>query len=88
MSSTWDYARSVESLLQYSGDDPLTETRYFWEARTINKAIPLSPVPIMPLVYALLIELHSFPQCGPLKKRHQTVFLPFEDFLRESPGAN
>ena len=86
VSSTWDYARSVESLLQYSGDNPLTETRYFWEARSRHAAIPLSPGPIIPLVYALFIELHRYPQDGPLRKRHETVFLPFEDFLRKSPG--
>ena len=81
VSSTWDYARSVESLLQYSGENPLTETRYFWETR--RETIPLSPGPLMPLVYALFIELHGYPQDGPLKKRHQTVFLPFEDSLRK-----
>ena len=88
VSSTWDYARSVESLLQYSGDNPLTETRYFWEARPRHEAIPLSPGPIMPLVYALFIELHGYPQDGALRKRHQTVFLPFEDSLRKSTGAD
>ena len=86
VSSTWDYARSVESLLQYSGDNPLTETRYFWEARSRHAAIPLSPGPIMPLVYALFIELHRYPQDGPFRKRHETVFLPFEGSLRKSPG--
>ena len=87
VSSTWDYARSVESLLQYSGDNPLTETRYFSEARSRHAAIPLSPGPIMPLVYALFIELHRYPQDGPLRKRHETVFLPFEDYLRKIAGA-
>ena len=83
VSSTWDYAISVESLLRYSGDNPLTDTRYFWEAR--RKAIPLSPGPLMPLVYALFIELHGYPQGGPLTRRHKTVFLPFEGSLGNSP---
>ena len=83
VSSTWDYAISVESLLRYSGDNPLTDTRYFWEAR--RRAIPLSPGPLMPLVYALFIELHGYPQGGPLTRRHKTVFLPFEGSLGDSP---
>ena len=79
--STWEYARSVESLLEYSGNNPLADTRYFWEAR--REVIPLSPGPFMPLVYALFIELHGYPQGGPLKRRHKTVFLPFDGSLGE-----
>ena len=82
VTSTWDYARSIESLLRYSGGNPLADTRYFWEAR--RKAIPLSPGPLMPLVYALIIELHGYPQGGPLTRRHKTVFQPFEGSLEES----
>ena len=82
VSSTWDYARSVESLLQYLGDNPLTDIRYFWEVR--REIIPLSPRPLMPLVYALFIELHGYPQNGPLKKWYEPVFLPLEDSLRNS----
>ena len=82
VSSTWDYARSVEALLQYSGDNPVTDTRYFWEAR--REAIPLSPGPLLPLVYALFIELHGYPQKGPFKNRRKTVFLPFEESFGES----
>ena len=82
VSSTWDYARSVESLLQYSGDNPITESRYFWEQD--GKPVPLSPEPLMPLVYALFIELHGYPHDSPILKRHETVFLPFEDSLRKN----
>ena len=38
---TWEYARSVESLLQYSRNNPITETRYFWEFSKL--IIQLSP---------------------------------------------
>ena len=84
VSSTWDYAQSIESLLQYLGDNPLTETRYFWEARPRHETIPLSPNTLIPLVYSLFIELHGYPQVGPLKKRHETVFLSLEESLRKS----
>ena len=79
---TWDYARSVEPLLKYSGDNPIIDTRYFWEGR--REAIPLSPESLKPLVHALFIELHGYPQGRPLKRRHKTVFVPFEGSIRNS----
>ena len=85
VSSTWDFARSVESLLQYSGDNPLTESRYFWEQT--EKPVLLSPGPLIPLVYALFIELHGYPHDSTILKRCDTVFLPFEDSLRKSLGG-
>ena len=30
-STAWDVARSVEAFLEYLGDDPIGDTRYFWE---------------------------------------------------------
>ena len=77
VSSTWNYAQSAEILLEYSGDDALTDTRYFWERK--RSSIPLSPSPLMPLIYALFIELHDYPQRGPMTRRHETAFLPFRD---------
>ena len=29
--SAWDVARTADSLLQYLGENPITDTRYFWE---------------------------------------------------------
>ena len=86
VSSTWDYAQSLESLLDYLGDDPLTETRYFWEFSG-GKPITLSPAPLMPLVYALFLELHGYPQEGPIQRRHQTIFLPFEGSLKKNANV-
>ena len=86
VSSTWDYAQSLESLLEYLGDDPLTETRYFWEISG-DRPIGLSPAPLMPLVYALFLELHGYPQERPIRRRHQTIFLPFEGSLKKSAGS-
>ena len=80
VSSTWEYARSVESLLQYSGSNPLTETRYFWEP-TDKEILPLSASTLLPLIYALLIELHGYPQGDPLEKRHETTFAPLDVLL-------
>ena len=78
---TWDYARSVDSLLQYSGNNPITETRYFWEFD--RPIIPLSPVTLMPLIYALLIELHDYPSGTSLLKKHKTGFVSLEETLNK-----
>ena len=77
---TWEYARSVESLLQFSGNNPITETRYFWEFSRLPIA-PLSPVTLMPLIYALLIELHDYPSGTSLRKKHKTHFVSLEETL-------
>ena len=74
---TLDYARSVESLLQHAGRNPVTATRYFWE-RNEEDHIPLSAWPLRPVVLALLVELHGYPQ-GPLPKRYDTVFRPLDE---------
>ncbi len=79
VSRTWHYAQSVESLLQYSGHDPLTDTRYFWEPRGRN--ITLSPWPLRPLIQALFVELHGYPQHGPFRNRYETQFLRYEDVV-------
>ena len=63
VSSTWDYAQSLDSHLKHLGDNPLTETRYFWEFAG-DKPIPLSPGPLVPLIYGLLLELHGYPAMG------------------------
>ena len=80
---TWEYARSVESLLQYSGNNPITETRYFWEFS--KPIIPLSPSTFMPLIYALLIELHDYPSGTSLLKKHKTEFVSLEETLIGEP---
>ena len=87
MSVSWDFAESVESLLQFSGDNPLSDTRYFWEQGN-NAIMPLASRTLVPLIYALLIELHNYPQDGPKKKRYETEFLSLEQSLRTSAGVN
>ena len=79
VSWTWHYAQSVESILEHSGHDPLTDTRYFWEPR--GRDISLSPWPLMPLIYALFIELHAYPQNGPIQRIYETQFLRYEDVV-------
>ena len=84
VSSTWDYAKTAKSQLGNLGEDPITDLRYFWEHRA--NAVPISPGPLVPLVYALFIELHGYLENGLVHKRYDTIFLPFEESLSASVG--
>ncbi len=77
---TWDFAEDVDTLLQHLADNALRDARYFWE---VNEPRILSPGPLEPLIYALLIELHSYPQRGPLVKKYETSFVSLEESLGE-----
>ena len=84
---TWDFAKSVESLLQYLGDNAITDTRYFWEqsrSRLGPESIMFSTQILYQLIYALFIVLHKYPQGGSLEKRFETRFLSFQDSIKES----
>lgn len=82
MSSTLDYGRTVKSHLEYLGNDPITDTRYFWLDR--KRDVALSAWPLAPLVHALFVELHGYPEGGPLGKQYDTEFIPFENARRSS----
>ena len=77
LETTWDHAETVKAHLEYLGEDPLTDTRYFWLSPNQHD-VPLSAWPIMPLASALFIELHNYPEGGRLVNRYDTKFLPFE----------
>ena len=80
--STWEYARTVESLLRHLGHNAISDTRYYWEKR--NTPVELSPGPLFPLVDALFMELHGYPQGYSLNERYDTVFLPLEEPRRKN----
>ena len=75
--STWDVERSVDALLQYLGEDPITDTRYFWEpgrSHLVEHAsIIMMPDTIRRLIFALFIALHNYPT-KPITKRYDTTF--------------
>ena len=70
---TWDHARTVVSHLKFLGNDPLTDARYFWLSRGRGD-VGLSAWTLEPLVHALFIELHDYPEGDPLLKKHQSQF--------------
>ena len=60
VAQTWDFASSVESFFNFLGDDPLTDSRYFWErGRPYGGSILFTVNNLLQLVYALYIALHA-----------------------------
>ena len=87
LEETSDVAVSAESLLQYLGSDPITDTRYYWETNRTSLAdrVPDASIIIMPkdihvLLYSLFIALHKYPT-KPITKRYNTRFYPLEQSL-------
>ena len=78
----FDHERKVASHLEYLGDDPITDTRYFWLDR--KRDVLLSARPLVTVIYAMFIELHGYPESGSIAKRFDTQFIPFEEASRNS----
>lgn len=85
----WDVARTADTLLRYLGDNPITDTRYYWESNRghLHKdaSILFSPRMLHPLLYALLIVLHNYPS-APITKRYNTVFRSLSESLNKNQG--
>ncbi len=82
--STWDFAKTAESLLHYLGKNPITDSRYFWKRpHTKNRSIIFDPDILTSLVWALFIALHDYPQKEPIEQRFQTEFISFRDSLTD-----
>ena len=82
--STWEFARTAESLLNYLGKNPITDSRYFWKRPHLeDRSIVFLPDKLSILVWALYIALHDYPQEGPIRKRFQTQFISFRDSLTD-----
>ena len=81
----WDVAETVDSLLQYLGNNAITDTRYFWEPDRNHlgehASILFAPRMLRPLIYALFVELHNYPS-KPITKRYNTTFQSLEESLR------
>ena len=84
---TWEFARSIDSLLAYLGREPITESRYFWEPqehREGGASIVFSRWDLEVLIYALFIALHGYPERDAGELPHfDTKFVAFEP-----PGAD
>ena len=77
----WEFTRSIENLLQYYGPNAITDSRYFWEPpehREGPMSIIFSGSTLYPLVYALFITLHDYPEDGKPVKKYDTNFIPLE----------
>ena len=57
----WDFQQSIDSLLRHLDEDPITETRYFWDgAERLRSGVLFAPDRLIPLVDAVLSELHAY----------------------------
>ena len=91
--STWDVFETVGSFLTFLGENPITETRYYWDRRSKSNTLGvnyfqalINPDSYRPLVYALYIVLHGYPS-RPIVKRYDTIFSPLRDSLKDEPGS-
>ena len=78
----WDFQETVDSFLAYLGNNPITDSRYFWERpHTGDISIVFQPDSLSHLLYAMFIVLHQYPESGPLEQRFTTRFRSFIDSL-------
>ena len=85
---TWDVCRTVESFLGYLGDNPITDTRYFWEndrecGDDRGSLLILNHTILRQLVYAIFIELHNYPT-KPIVERYDTKFESLDESFQQS----
>ena len=80
IAEAWDFQRTVDAFLEYLGDDPMTDTRYFWErGKSNNASVMFISDSLRHLIDALIVELHGYPEGNPLEKRYKTNFRSFEE---------
>ena len=86
MEWAWDVAETAGSLLLYLGENPITDTRYFWEPDRNHvgehASILFAPQMLYPLIYALFIVLHNYPS-KPIVKRHVTTFRSLDESFKQ-----
>ena len=85
---TWDVCRTVESFLDYLGDNPITDTRYFWEndrecGDHRGSVLIMQHTILRQLVYAIFIELHNYPTKS-IVDRYETEFESLDESFREN----
>ena len=84
VAETWDVARSIYSFLEYLGEDPIGNTRYFWEREhSPGRSIVFQPMTLRRVIYALFIALHNYPEGYEYEARYQTKFISLEGSFKE-----
>ena len=86
--STWDVFRTIKSFVNFLGDRPTVETRYYFEdgARSNRLGVDyfsnlIAPDSYVPLIYVLMIAFHRYPP-GPLIPRYETEFRSLKESLQ------
>lgn len=83
---TFDVAETADLLLRYLGKDAITDTRYYWDPNRTRfngcTSIMIAPRMLRPLVHALFIELHNYPNDTFVKRRYETQFVSLEETFK------
>ena len=81
---TWDFAETVSEFLMYLGNDAMTESRYFWEREhSPGRSILFLPQKLRPLMYALFIALHDYPEGHEFEQHYETKYISLAESFRE-----
>ena len=88
-SSGWalDIEKSVLDLLSYLGHNPITSTRYFWERShpsTSSMSILVAPHMLTPVIFAILIRLHGYPDRTGRKRHLPKTFVPRHKWVQRN----
>ena len=82
-----DIEKSVLNLLTYLGHNPITSTRYFWERShpsTSSMSILVAPHMLTPVIYAILIRLHGYPDPIGRKRHLPKTFVPRHKWVQRN----
>ena len=86
VTETWDYCRSLTTLLDSLGDQPLVSTRYWWD-REDRSVFSLPAEPLKPVIYAILIVLHEYPDFERKRSDRRVTFLSSDDFIKATVNS-
>ena len=84
----WDFERTIDDLLAFLHGDPFTESRYFWDAETVEgEGVLFAPRILVPLIDALFTELHDVDLAPAGREFHERNFESFEKSREDKTRA-
>lgn len=91
---TWDIFKTVKSFLAFLGRNPFTETRYYWDKRSLSNTLGvrgfqglMAPEEHGLLVASLYIALHGYPSL-PLNQRYVTKYRSIRRALKNKSTSS
>lgn len=84
VAETWDVFETVNSFLEYLGNNPITQSRYFWDHDHFRgRSIIFTSADLRHLMHALFIALHDYPEGYEYEVRFDTKFTSLEQSFQE-----